>query len=369
MKGLIDSTLREGEQAPGVFFPLAVKIRIARLLAKVGIEEIELGIATPYDEELPVLMRILRRMVRTSRLALWSRCVAGDIEWAARLAPDVLSLSIPASDLHIYEKLGRSRSWVVDTMAASVRQGLGLGIAAVSVGLEDATRADEDFLVQLITTAAQAGAARVRLADTVGIAGPTAISSLIRRVTKQSPVEIGIHAHNDFGMATANGIAALEAGADWADATILGMGERAGNSRLEEMAGYLALRGERRPYRTEHLRALCLTVAHATGRPIPGHHPLVGEEIFTCETGLHLQGLVRNPATYEPYDPEKVGGKRRLLLGRKSGKRAVQDKLHALGCPVPAEKLEQVAVRVRNEAGRKKRALSDEEIRELINGN
>jgi homocitrate synthase NifV len=369
MKGLIDSTLREGEQAPGVFFPQAVKIRIARLLAKVGIEEIEAGIATPYNEELPVLMRILRRMVRESRLALWSRCAAADIEWAARMTPDVLSLSIPASDLHIYEKLGRSRGWVLDTLAASVRQGLAQGIAVVSVGLEDATRADEDFLAQLIITATQAGAARVRLADTVGIAGPAAISDLVRLAAKLTTIDIGVHTHNDFGMATANGIAALEAGADWADATVLGLGERAGNSRLEEMAGYLALRSERRPYRTEHLRALCLTVAHAAGRQIASQHPLVGEGIFTCETGLHLQGLVKNPATYEPYDPQKVGGERRLLLGRKTGKRAVQDKLRALGCPVPAEKLEQVAVRVRNEAGRKKRALSDEEIRDLINGN
>ena len=236
------------------------------------------------------------------------------------------------------------------------------------MGLEDATRADEDFLEQLIHTAAQAGAVRVRLADTVGIASPAAITGLIHRIARKSSLEIGIHAHNDFGMATANGIAALEAGADWADATVLGIGERAGNSRLEEIAGYLALRGDRRPYKTEHLRPLCLTVAHAAARQIPGSHPLVGEEIFTCETGLHLQGLTRNPATYEPYDPERVGGQRRLLLGRKSGKRAIQDRLHALGCALPEERLEQVVNLIRHQAGSKRRPLNDEEISTIISG-
>ncbi|MBU0908023.1 MAG: pyruvate carboxyltransferase [Proteobacteria bacterium] len=366
MKGLIDSTLREGEQAPGVFFPLAVKIKIAKLLARIGIEEIELGIATPYDQELPLLMRILRRRSSSSSLALWCRCVVADIDFAAALAPDVLSLSIPASDLHIYEKLGRNRNWIKETLAQAIRHSLAQGITSVSVGLEDATRADEDFLAQLIQTAEQAGAARVRLADTVGIASPGTIAGLVRRIARISTLEIGIHAHNDFGMATANAIAALEAGADWADATVLGIGERAGNSRLEEMAGYLALRGDRRPYKTEHLRPLCLTVAHAAARQIPGSHPLVGDEIFTCETGLHLQGLTRNPATYEPYDPERVGGERRLLLGRKSGKRAIQDRLHALGCSLPEERLEQVVHLVRREAGSKRRPLNDEEIRTII---
>lgn len=368
MKGLIDSTLREGEQTPGVFFPLAVKIKIAKLLARVGIEEIELGIATPYDRELPLLMRILRRRTRGSRLALWCRCVDADIDFAAALAPDVLSLSIPASDLHIYEKLGRNRGWVKETLASAIRHSLARRIPAVSVGLEDATRADEDFLDQLIQTAEQAGAARVRLADTVGIASPADIAGLVRRVSRISMLEIGVHTHNDFGMATANGIAALQAGADWADTTVLGIGERAGNSRLEEMAGYLALRGERRPYRIEHLRPLCSMVAHAAARPIAGSHPLVGEEIFTCETGLHLQGLARNPATYEPYDPARVGGQRRLLLGRKSGKRAIQDRLQALGCALPAERLEQVVKLVRHQAGSKRRPLNDEEILRIISG-
>jgi len=366
MKGLIDSTLREGEQAPGVIFPLAVKIKIARLLAKVGIEEIELGIATPYNQELPLIMRILRRKINSSRLALWCRCVAADIDCAAALTPDVLSLSIPASDLHICEKLGRNRGWATDTLAKAVQHSLAKGIRTVSVGLEDATRADEDFLVQLIQTAEQAGAARVRLADTVGIASPAAITGLIRRIGKITSLEIGMHAHNDFGMATANGIAALEAGADWTDATVLGIGERAGNSRLEEVAGYLALRGDRRPYKTEHLRPLCITVAHAAARQIAGSHPLVGEEIFTCETGLHLQGLTRNPATYEPYEPEKVGGRRRLLLGSKSGKRAIQDRLQALGCGLPEDKLEHIVHLVRHQANRKRRPLNDEEIQTII---
>ncbi|MEA3546386.1 MAG: pyruvate carboxyltransferase [Thermodesulfobacteriota bacterium] len=368
MKGLIDSTLREGGQTPGVFFSLDEKISIAVLLDRIGIEEIELGVATVSDPDLSLLMRACREKRITSRLALWCRCVDADIRHAAQLDPDVISLSIPASDLHITQKFGRSRSWVLETLARSIQTSLELGVKIVSVGLEDGTRADRAFLNELVRTAARSGAARVRLADTVGIAGPAMISSLVGRIKKSCSLEIGVHTHNDFGMATANGIAALEAGAHWADATVLGLGERAGNSRLEEMAGYLALKsGDNRTYKTEYLRPLCLAVGRASGRIISPHHPLVGESIFTCETGLHLQGLVRDPATYEPYDPERVGGRRRLLVGAKAGKRAVQDRLHALGCSLPEDEMERVATLVRRQARLSKRSLHDEEILAIAN--
>ncbi|OKY76976.1 MAG: hypothetical protein BM485_00195 [Desulfobulbaceae bacterium DB1] len=362
MKGLIDSTLREGEQTPNVAFPLPVKSKIAFLLARIGIEEIEIGTATPRDRELPELMRLCRQGISTSRLALWCRCEAHDIAHAASLRPDVLSLSIPASDLHLYDKLEKNRDWARTTLENSIRQSIALGLPTVSVGLEDATRADADFLGQLIRIAEQAGAGRVRLADTVGIAGPAMISALVSRVRRSCGLEIGVHAHNDFGMATANGIAALEAGADWADATVLGLGERAGNSRLEEITGYLALRQGSRPYKTKDLRALCHVVAEAANRSIPAHHPVVGEAIFTCETGLHLQGLTRNPATYEPFDPSRVGGHRHLLLGKKSGKRSIIDKLDSMGITVEEKELERITSLVRLQSGRKKRPLSDDEI-------
>jgi homocitrate synthase NifV len=171
-----------------------------------------------------------------------------------------------------------------------------------------------------------------------------------------------MHAHNDFGMATANGIAALEAGADWADATVLGIGERAGNSRLEEMAGYLALRQGRRPYKTGKLRHLCHIVAKVANRPVADSHPVVGDAIFTCETGLHLQGLARNPATYEPFDPQMVGAHRRMLLGSKAGKSAIRDRLARLGLHLEDQESERFTLLVRQHAKNTGRPLDDEEL-------
>ena len=361
MKGLIDSTLREGEQTPGVIFSLEEKIQIATLSSQVGIEEIEIGIATTHNPELHALMQACRQNT-TSRLALWCRCIAEDIHHAAKLSPDVLSLSIPASDIHLMDKLQQNRSWAINTLQQSIDLARSLGINTISVGLEDATRADESFLATLICTASRAGAARIRLADTVGIASPAQIHTLISRSKNFQPIELGIHAHNDFGMATANSIAALEAGADWADATVLGLGERAGNSRLEEMAGYLTLQAQTRSYKTTHLRTLCTTVANAAKQTITANHPIVGEAIFTCETGLHLQGLEQNPSTYEPYAPEQVGAVRKLQLGSKVGTRAVKDRLSSFGFTLTDDKTGHIASLIRQRALEKQRHLNDEEI-------
>ncbi len=365
MKGIIDSTLREGAQTPGVAFSLAARVAIARLLDRLGIEEIELGIATPRDRDLNELMRRCRGAIRSSRLALWCRCRPEDIDHAVRLGPDVLSLSIPASDLHIHDRLGRDRQWVEEKLRQAIEQAIHRGIPLVSVGLEDATRAEPPFLIRLARIAAEAGAQRLRLADTVGIASPAMITSLVREMARCCPLDIGVHTHNDFGMATANAIAALEAGAHWVDATVLGLGERAGNSRLEEIVGYLALGRDSRSYRTQYLRSLCAMVAKTANRPIADTHPVVGEAIFTCETGLHLQGLLRNPATYEPYDPIRVGGQRRLLFGGKTGKKAIMAKLGSLGINAGTCEAERITSLVRLHADLEKRPLKDEEIRQL----
>jgi homocitrate synthase NifV len=360
MRGLIDSTLREGEQTVGVSFAPASKLAIVKLLARVGVEEVELGIATPRNDCLLELIARAREISPRPQLSFWCRCRPEDIIFAASLAPDVLSLSIPASDLHLTTRLGQHRTWALATLRASLRQAQDLGLSRLSVGLEDATRADESFLLELAATAAATGAFRCRLADTVGIGSPERIGKLVRRLRSSVDVELGIHTHNDFGMATANAVAALEAGAEWADVTVLGLGERAGNARLEEVAGFLALTGLR-DYRTEWLREICHLVAKATDREISPHRPVVGEKIFFCESGLHLQGLVRDPATYEPYAPERVGARRELQIGGKAGRQAVQDRLAALGLALPESTLEAAVGRIlRQAAGRG--ILTDEEI-------
>lgn len=349
---IIDSTLREGEQAPGVSFNPTAKQAVIAGLKRVGVAEIELGAASPLHDWLPKLFQEARGLVGTScRLALWCRCLKEDIVFAAACQPDVLSLSIPVSDSHIKERLGKNPAWVLDCLARSIEQASALGIPQVSVGLEDASRADPAFVIKAAQTAARHGAMRVRLADTVGICSPGTVSTLVRTVRKAVQIKVAVHCHNDFGMATANTIAAAEAGADCLDAAVLGLGERTGCSRLEELVGYAALVLKQEQYHPEHLPALCRCVAKAAQRSIPASHPLVGADIFTCESGLHQHGLAVNPATYEPYPPERVGGRRTLRFGGKTGLRAVTLHLQKHGLRLEEDKIRAIVSKLRADGG------------------
>jgi len=363
LKGIIDSTLREGEQTAGVAFSREKKLEIIRRLALLGVEEIEIGVASPRSPELfSLVTEALLISQGTCRISLWSRCLEEDIRFAHRCSPDTLSLSMPVSDIHLQEKLKRDRQWVLDSLDRSISTALQLGFTTVSVGFEDATRADPDFLIQAAESILRSGASRLRLADTLGIASPGTITQLVKEVQKHVPISVGVHTHNDFGMATANAIAALEAGAEWVDATVLGLGERAGNCRLEELVGYLALNKGFDHYRPEELHNLCRAVSQAARIPIPANQPVVGEAIFTCETGLHVQGLLQNSDTYEPYKPERIGRKRTLLFGGKTGRSAVRNGLASLGLNVTGKDADDLVTRIRHVAKLKGTPLGEQDL-------
>ncbi len=363
MKGIIDTTLREGLQTAGVNFSYDQKLAIVRALSLVGIEEIEMGIATRFDDELSSLLMESRLIAPRTSFSLWCRCIDEDIEYAAQLSPDVLSLSIPVSDLHIEKKLRKSRQWVLQTVIKSVTHAMKAGFKKVSLGLEDATRADRTFLQKIIQTASEYGAYRIRIADTVGISTPSGLIHLIQELNTQG-LEIGVHTHNDFGMATANAISALEEEAHWADVTVLGLGERAGNARLEEIVGFLALKADR-PYRSRELKSLCDQVSEASSKPIDQQHPVIGNNIFTSETGLHLQGMSIDPDTYEPYNPARVGAMRRLLYGAKIGRKSFLNRIAQLQVHATPERLEDIFIAFRKKAKLLGRPLLDKEIRAL----
>lgn len=366
---IIDSTLREGEQTPGVRFSQEDRCAVIEQLCQVGIEEIELGIASEKNTHLPELFNLARDIIAKSgtaqQLGLWCRCLEEDIDFAASCRPDVLSLSIPASDLHISERLRKDRKWILDTLQTAAAQAKDAGIPFLSLGLEDATRADPAFLCQLANTAAGCGIQRLRLADTVGIASPATITSLVQMIRRQSGLPCGVHTHNDFGMATANAIAAIDAGASSIDATVLGLGERAGNCRLEEAAAFLCLQKGKERYQINLLSRLCQTISKAAGITIAGNHPIVGAAIFTCETGLHLHGLTVNPDTYEPYPPDKVGATRALRFGHKSGKRAIANHLAALGHPVDDSMADALTEHLRTTPDLPPQGLSNPELVKL----
>ena len=362
MAQIIDTTLREGEQAPGVFFSLKAKKKILTGLAGLGVDEVEIGIAAPGNSDLAPLCGFIRATLPQQRFSLWCRCREEDIHFAAGLRPSVLALSIPASDLHLTKKLGKNRDWAVRLLQQSIKTALKAGIPRIAVGLEDATRAESDFVRQLAQAAYSAGAFRLRLADTVGIADPTKIMTMLS-CFKGINMELGVHCHNDFGMATANSITGLEHGATWADVTILGLGERAGNSRLEEVLSYLVFQKKTGKYNPAGLRELSDYVARKTAKEISPTRPILGSKLFTCESGIHLQGLMADPATYEPYDPEFVGHRRKILIGSKSGRRSIAATLKRLGLPrLEDATLTLVTKRIRSHAGKRKRPLDDHEI-------
>jgi homocitrate synthase NifV len=362
---LIDTTLREGEQTPGVLFTLPEKKQILDGLAAVGVDEAEVGIASPHSPCPADLIAYGRKRHPHLRLSLWSRCRQEDVAEAAALRPDVLSLSIPVSDIHLQRKLGVDRPWATRAMEAAIVSAQKNGLTP-AIGFEDAGRADLDFLLILARKAAALGVARIRLADTLGNCSPAKIATLVTTLTASVSCPLAVHTHNDFGMATANAIAALEAGATFADTVVLGLGERAGCARLEEVAGYLALVKGQTNLHPEQLNPLARQVAAITGRTIAPNRPLIGEDIFTCETGLHLQGLHRDPCTYEPFSPDRVGGRRRLLLGPKCGRRAIAAHLATVD-PTGRPTADAIS-RIHREATARGRSLSEEEIRSLLAG-
>ncbi len=361
---IIDTTLREGEQTVGVSFTLHAKKRIIDGLVGLGVDEIELGVVSKQNQELEELVAYVRSAHPEQSISLWCRCLENDIHHAVSLAPDVLSLSIPASDLHLATKMGKDRAWAKLRLARSLAIAAQAGMRKVSVGLEDASRADMGFVQLLAGIAKKGGAFRLRLADTVGIASPTTIAGLLAGVAQEG-LELGLHCHNDFGMATANSITGFEHGAMWSDATILGLGERAGNSRLEEIASYLVLKCGAK-YNVDGIASFSSYVARLAGRQIGVARPILGRDIFSCETGLHLQGLLTDPATYEPFAPERVGKKRRLYIGSKAGRRSVAITLKRLGVSHFDEtKLGSLTSTIRERAASQRRALTDHEILHL----
>ncbi len=361
MKGIVDSTLREGEQAAHVYFDLTEKLRIIGLLIKVGVDEIELGIAV-QNPEINELLREARKLAGCPKLALWCRCLPKDIEETLALSPDVLAFSIPVSDIHIEHKLGRDRTWVMAGARESIQRAKDKSCCYLSLGLEDASRADPDFVEEISCMAEEEGIDRIRFADTVGVMDPVSMFRIITRLRKRFSVDIGVHTHNDFGMASANAVAALKAGADFADVTVSGLGERAGNAALEEVLAFLAKRSGVSRYNLKHLPALAHYVAQAAHIPLSPRRPVVGEDIFTCESGIHIDGLIKNSSNYEPFDPAEVSLKRKIIIGKKAGKNALRHKLSGLGLRVEENHLTGLLTKIREESSRLKVGFTDNEL-------
>ncbi|WP_457755496.1 LeuA family protein [Thermodesulfatator indicus] len=366
MMKLLDATLREGAQRFGVYLKPEVKLRLALLLYDIGIEEIELGIVRK-DKDLEYIWRAIRKEKVEDKFSFWCRLNEKDLELAHTLFPGLtrINLSAPASKLHIKYKLKITPEELLKRIRKLVEEATQY-FSYISLGLEDASRTSPSFLYQIAEEASAAGVRRLRLSDTLSFWQPLKVIKLVEEFKKRFPnLELSFHFHNDLGLATGNAVTALETGADWVDVSLLGLGERAGITPLEEVLAYLYFRRGEKHYRLELLPLAAHFLSWHAGETISPFKPVLGRYLFTCETGLHVDGLYKKKKLYEPFPPEVLGLSHKLVLGEKSGLGALKGKLKELGLTISEEYLPILLNKIRSLAQKYGRPLSDEEIKKI----
>ena len=358
---IIDTTLRDGEQAPGVVFSAAEKTEIAALLADLGVNELEVGYPAISEDERSTIRQIVS-MNLPLRLTSWARAKWQDIEDARACGTEAVHISFPVSALYL-QLMEKDYAWVQRQLQELVPKAKKY-FSVVSVGAQDATRAEPELLRSFVLDAEACGADRVRIADTVGIATPTAVLALVGQLKAATHTALEFHAHNDLGMATANAFTALVAGCHAVSVSVTGLGERAGNAALEELAVALKLSGRYESrIDTRKLSHLCAAVSKAAGRVIEAQKPVVGRSAFEHESGIHCAALLKNPLSYQPFLPDQVGrSHHEMIIGKHSGSAGLQHFFSGRGILISRSEANNLLSIVRKTASEKKRALQPEEL-------
>lgn len=363
-----DTTLRDGEQTAGVVFSKREKIAIARMLDSIGVGEIECGIPAMGEEE-QASIRTLVDLGLNARLITWNRALVPEIEASIACGVQAVDISLSVSDQMILHKLRKDRHAVKEQLKVA------LGFAKqhnlyVSVGGEDASRADMSFLVELMEITRALGGDRFRFCDTLGIMDPFTMFDKISYLRKTVPdVDIEVHTHNDLGMATANAIAGIRAGAKFVNTTINGLGERAGNAALEEVVmGLKHACGIETGIDTHRFREMSLFVAKASDRPLSVSKPVVGSRVFAHESGLHADGVIKDPHNYEGFDPAEVGLTRSIVVGKHSGTGGLIERYRSMGVYIGRSQAEPLLVQTRAMSCKRKRDLTNCELMSIYLG-
>ena len=343
---IYDTTLRDGEQTPGVCFGLEDKLEIARKLDQFKIHQIEAGFPIVSERERESVKAIANEGLDATILGL-TRTKPQDIDAALDCDVDGIITFVGTSDIHLDHKMHITRQDAINLCETAVDYAKDHGLF-VAFSAEDATRTDIEFLKRIYSKAQECGADRVHIADTTGAITPQGIDYLVRELVKDIDIDIAVHLHNDFGLAVINSITGVLAGAKAVSTTVNGIGERAGNASLEELIMAMKiLYGKDYGFKTKYIKELSDLVAKASGLEIPYNKPIVGNNVFRHESGIHVDAVIEEPLCYEPYLPELVGQKRQLVLGKHSGCRAVRAKLNECELDVSDEELIEIVKQVK----------------------
>ncbi|MCL1984039.1 MAG: homocitrate synthase [Methanomassiliicoccaceae archaeon] len=356
-----DTTLRDGEQTAGIVFANIEKYKIAQMLDDAGVPQIESGIPAMSGDEKVAVKHIAHMGLNASVLG-WNRADIHDINDSIDCDVDSVAISLSSSDIHIQNKLRKSREWVLEKISESVQHAADHGLY-ISCNAEDASRADLGFLVEFARTAKEAGASRLRYCDTIGREDPFTIHERIKTIIKLVGIDVEMHTHNDFGMANANTMAGVKAGAKFVSTTVMGIGERAGNTALEEIVmtcrHLLNLETGVDPLK---LRPLAEFVSVAAGRPIYVSKPFLGFNCFAHEAGIHTDGIIKDHKNYEPYDPEEVGLQRAIVIGKHSGRSTLVSDLAKRGIDLDDDTASLLLDNVRLASVSLKRSITSDEL-------
>lgn len=359
---ILDTTLRDGEQTPGVSLTVEQKLVIAQALDELGVDVIEAGTAIAGEEEFRAIKEIANAGLN-AEICSFARIKEIDIDAVANADADSVFMVAPSSDIHIQTKFpGKSREDVIEMSVRAVEYAKERGLI-VEFGAEDSSRADLNFVKELFRAVLDAKADRLTFTDTVGVLTPERAESIMRELTSEFKVPIAFHGHNDFGLATANTVYAVKGGAKEIHVTVNGLGERAGNAPLEEVVLVLEnFYGIKTNIRKEKIYETSKLVETLTRFPIALNKPIVGDNAFMHESGIHTSALLRNATSYEPIPPELIGRRRAIVHGKHSGKAGIVKLIEELGYEASEEQVKEIVRRIKDLEGKGQKVMGSDLI-------